>query len=72
MSFKVDVLMEGTHDWIGNIRRFATRDEAVAYSGNLAQRWGAVNKVRIIETTDPVNFEWDPRHRTAVPVRGPR
>ena len=44
--------------WTSNELRFATEDEAKAYSNDLYGRWSAVRGVRTVESGDPVNYEW--------------
>lgn len=41
--------------WLPNRLRFATREEAERYLGDLMLRWTAVRDVRAVESTDPVN-----------------
>lgn len=62
------MLLEHQTLWIGNVRRFSTREEAAKYSVNLSTRWGSVEKIKILHTNDTVNFRWDDATRSAVPV----
>jgi hypothetical protein len=39
-----------------NALRFATAEEAEHYATNLAATWEAVRDVRVVESSDPVNY----------------
>lgn len=41
MSFKAEVIADGSGQWVANQLRFATDDEAKAYVKDLAWRWTA-------------------------------
>lgn len=61
MSFKPEVQTAGDGDtWSGNALRFATYDEAYANARDLAGRWMMVTAYRAVESSDPVNYRWDP------------
>jgi hypothetical protein len=66
MSFKPEVIAERNGSFAGNALRFATRDEAEAYVKDLSYRWTSVRETRVIESDDPVNYEW--RDNKAVPL----
>jgi hypothetical protein len=55
MSWKPEVIADGSGKWSGNALRFATYAEAKEYVLDLALRWSAVREVRVIESDDPVN-----------------
>lgn len=54
MSFAGEVIADNSGTWAGNSLRFATREEAAQYVGDLANRWLAVRETRVVETADPV------------------
>jgi hypothetical protein len=47
-------------NWCGNALRFATREEAEGNVLDLAMRWTLVRDTRVVESSDPVNYRWDP------------
>jgi hypothetical protein len=53
MSYKAEVIADGSGKWVGNMLRFATADEAEAYAKDLAWRWTAVRDTRVVECDDP-------------------
>jgi len=58
MSFKPEVIADGSGKWAGNALRFATRKEAEDWVADLALRWTLVRETRVIETPDePVTAE---------------
>jgi hypothetical protein len=58
VSFKAEVIADGTGNWCGNALRFATQAEAEAYVSDLMWRWTAVRNTRVIVVNDPVTAEW--------------
>ncbi len=55
VSWKAEVQADDfSHTWVSNGLRFATREEAQAYVDDLASRWIAARKTRIVESSDPV------------------
>lgn len=54
-SHKAEVIADSSGEWVGNGLRFGTAAEAEAYADNLACRWTAVRKTRVIESDEPVN-----------------
>jgi hypothetical protein len=58
MSWKPQVQVNGRPEWSGNALRFATREEAQDNVNDLASRWWLVTDVRVVESTDPVNYAW--------------
>ncbi len=58
MSWKPEVQTNNRPEWTGNALRFATREEAEANVNELASRWWLVTAVRVVESDDPVNYEW--------------
>lgn len=48
--------INGVPIWTGNALRFATYDEADRYVRDLALRWTAVYDIRVVESSDPVNY----------------
>lgn len=57
MSYAPEVQTSGP-DWNGNALRFETREEAEANVANLMNRWLLVTATRVVESDDPVNYEW--------------
>lgn len=58
MSYKAEVIADSTGNWNSNALRFATQDEAQSYGRDLMGRWMAVREMRVVESTDPVNYDW--------------
>lgn len=56
MSYRPMVYVQG--EWAGNVKRFATREEAETSAYLLAQRWTLVDDWRADESDDPVNYVW--------------
>ena len=48
MSWKAEVIADGSGKWCGNALRFATRDEAQEYAKDLAWRWTSVTDMRVV------------------------
>jgi hypothetical protein len=53
MSYKAEVIADGSGKWVSNQLRFDTAAEAEAYVKDLAWRWTAVRDTRVIECDDP-------------------
>jgi hypothetical protein len=58
MSWKPEVIADGSGKWCDNALRFGTREEAEANVGDLMMRWFAVRETRVIESDDPVNYRY--------------
>ena len=58
MSFKPEVVTDGSGKFVGNALRFATREEAEANVRDLFRRWMLVRETRVVESDDPVNYAW--------------
>ena len=58
MSYAPQVIADNSGIWTGNALRFATREEAQANADTLMMRWHLVRDVRVVESTDPVNYRW--------------
>jgi hypothetical protein len=54
-SFKVGVKTNGDCDWVSNMRRYATREEAQAAAESLFMRWTAVKEFTVLESDDEPN-----------------
>jgi hypothetical protein len=67
MSFAPEVVTDSTGKWYGNALRFATREEADQNVRDLSYRWMAVREVRVVESSDPVNYSYV--NRTLVEVK---
>lgn len=61
MSFAPEVIADSTGKWNGNGLRFATKEEAEANVRDLFSRWTLVTSMRVVESSDPVNYRWDSR-----------
>jgi hypothetical protein len=58
LSYKVEVIADRTGKFVGNQLRFASRQEADGFARDLMSRWFLVEKYRVVESDDPVNYEW--------------
>lgn len=67
-SYKPMVRVGKDPVWVGNTLRFATRGEAVANVNDLMMNWTAVTDVRVDESDDPVNYEYDIDKRKLIPL----
>jgi hypothetical protein len=56
MSWKSEVIADSSGKWAGNALRFATKEEAERYVGDLSMRWLAVRETRAVESDEPVNY----------------
>jgi hypothetical protein len=59
LSWKPEVIADGSGKWCGNALRFATKEEAEANVFNLSMRWMLVRDTRVVESDEPVNYQWD-------------
>jgi hypothetical protein len=59
MSWKPEVIADGSGEWTGNALRFATKEEADKNVYELACRWFLVRQWRSVESSDPVTHKWD-------------
>ena len=55
MSWKVEVLVDDSGEWVGDQLRFKTEQEALAYARDLEFRCSAVRDKRMVQSSDPVN-----------------
>lgn len=67
MSFAPEVIADRSGKWSGNTLRFATQQEAEGYVKDLANRWMLVTQTRVVESTDPVNYQWADAKLVALP-----
>lgn len=58
MSWQAMVQADSTETWASNGLRFATQKEAEDYVSDLACRWMAVRKTRVVESTDAVSHKF--------------
>lgn len=58
MSWKPEVIADGSGKWVGNMLRFATEQEAKDYVRDLSWRWTLVRDTRVIEVDEPVTHRW--------------
>ena len=55
-SWAAEVLVMGEKEYVPNGLRFATKDEAMQYAGDLGSRWHLVTDYRAVPSDEPVNF----------------
>ncbi len=58
MSWKAEVIADGSGKWVGNATRFATEQEAERYVDDLSLRWTSVLERRVVESDEPVNYTY--------------
>jgi len=56
MSWKSEVIADNSGKFAGNALRFASKEEAERYVGDLSMRWLAVRDTRVVESDEPVNY----------------
>jgi hypothetical protein len=66
-SFKGQVQVACDDKWYDNELRFATHKEAEKYISDLFLRWTQVRGTRVVESDDPVNYQWDGER--SVPIK---
>jgi hypothetical protein len=54
-KFKVEVIADASGEWASNQMRFDTEEQAFAYGENLADRWMAVRKWRVVPAAEVAN-----------------
>lgn len=59
VSYAPEVIADSTGKWCGNGLRFATYEEAESNVNDLMMRWFAVQAVRVVESSDPVNYRYE-------------
>jgi hypothetical protein len=55
-SFKAEVIADNSGTWTTNGLAFATAVEAEQYGRDLQGRWTLVQQVRVVESTEAVNY----------------
>jgi hypothetical protein len=55
MSWKVELVVDDSGEWVGDPLRFDTEQEALAYARDLEFRCSAVRDKRLMKSEDPVN-----------------
>jgi hypothetical protein len=53
MSWKVEVVVDDSGEWVGDPLRFKTEQEALAYARDLEFRCSAVRDKRTVKSQDP-------------------
>ena len=71
-SFAPEVMTGADPKFYGNMLRFATYEEALAYAKDLMGRWTTVTDYRAVESGDAVNYRWDFDAQAAKPVSKPK
>lgn len=56
MSYKAEVIADNSGKFCGNGIALATEAEARKYGEDLSARWTAVREMRVVESTEPVNY----------------
>jgi hypothetical protein len=56
-----EVIADNSGKWCGNQARYATQAEAEAAIHDLFMRWTLVRETRVVASSDPVNYRWDPK-----------
>jgi len=56
-SFKVEVIADGSGKWCGNGCRYPTKEVAETMAADLMNRWFAVREWRVVESSDPANYD---------------
>lgn len=62
VSFKAEFMVEGK--WYSSVR-FATEEEAHAEGHQRFMSWYQPTDMRVVPSTDPVNYKWDPETHQA-------
>jgi hypothetical protein len=65
------VIADNSGQWVGNALRFATRKEAEANVHDLSMRWTLVRDTRVVESDDPVNYQYIDGKLVALPEPEP-
>jgi hypothetical protein len=55
MSWKAEVIADGSGQWCSNGLRFEDKAYAEVYARDLARRWTLVREWRVVECDDAVN-----------------
>lgn len=58
MSWAPEVIADSSGKWCGNQLRFATKEEAEQNVYDLSMRWMMVRETRVVESTEPVNYQY--------------
>ena len=57
MSFKPEISTDGGRSFGQNAQAFATHEEATLMAKDIFGRWMAATDYRVVESSDPVNYE---------------
>jgi hypothetical protein len=63
MTWKVEVVVDDSGEWVGDPLRFETDREALAYARDLEFRCSAVRDKRLVKSEDPLNPNFGARGR---------
>jgi hypothetical protein len=58
MSYTLEVQVDSTSEWCGTAVSFATKEEAIGYIVSRAPRGTSLLDIRVVESGDPVNYNW--------------
>lgn len=68
VSYAPQVIADSSGQFCGNACRYATPDEADNAARELSSRWMLVRETRVVATSDPVNYRWDPERYRGVNI----
>jgi hypothetical protein len=58
MSWKGEVQTDSSGKWYDNAVRLPDEKQAMEYTYDLFMRWTAVKEWRVVQSEDPVNYDW--------------
>jgi hypothetical protein len=61
LSFKVEIKVFRDPSYYLNQINLATREEAESYGQYKVDCWANAESFRVVESEEPVNWQWDPR-----------
>ena len=67
MTWKVEVVVDDSGEWVGDPLRFDTNQEALAYARDLEFRCSTVRDKRVVKSEDPVNPKFPTTAQHSVP-----
>lgn len=57
-SWKAEVQADSSGTWANNAIRLPTKEQAEGYGRDLMMRWTAVREMRVVQSKDPINYDW--------------
>ena len=61
-SWKAQVIADSSGKWSDNAIRLPTKEQAECYARDLTWRWTSVREWRVVQSQDPVNYDWQDGH----------